>query len=156
MTAEAFYRLRGQWAGESEVDFFDRMAASLRLWIAYLVCSQKLEDVWLWGARFINMLCSTSAKAGRIAPALLLEFLQTAGHAAARQYKKQFSKVMDIIRTSVLPRFEALKQKNAEGIGATVTQLALLVEDFYKSGHAFPEPEGKQMKQKESELSQDV
>lgn len=102
------------------------------------------------------MLCSPTAKAGRIGPALLLEFLQVGGHEAGRRFGKQFNKIMDVIKDCVLPRFQVLREKNPDGIAATITQLSLLVDEFYANGKTFSEPEGKQMKQKESELSQDV
>lgn len=102
------------------------------------------------------MLCSPSARAGRIGACLLLEFLRIGGHLASQRFGRQFVKGMNLIRVYVQPKFEALKQKNPEGIAAAVAQLNATIQSFYENNLQYPEPEGRQMKQKESELSQDV
>lgn len=112
------------------------------------------EELWRWAARFVNLLCST--KAARIGPCLLLEFLRVGGHAAAKAFGRQFVKLMDVVQSAVMPRFEALKQKTPEGIVAPITQLAVLLREYYANGNTFREPDGLHMKQRETELSQDV
>ena len=139
----------------------------------YVACAE-VDEVWRWGSRFVNLVCtissssssssssgssgsSTRGSSSSIGALLLLEYLRTGGHSAGKSFGVQFVKLMNLIKLYLLPSFSVLKETKPDSAAATaVVQLELLFDAFYKNNKTLPEPEGKQMKKKESEISQDV
>ncbi|PFH37936.1 hypothetical protein BESB_002770 [Besnoitia besnoiti] len=154
---EQFKTVRGQRESEDEEAFFARMAACLRLWLAYLVAAHKEDEVWSWFARFINLNLAGPKAARRVCACALVVGLKVAGAAALKVYGRQFQKVIDVVQTHLKPLLVAMQQKSgASYLSMYATQLETLLSDYYANNRTLPEPEGKAMKMEATEANPDV
>ena len=107
---------------ESKQDYYTRMAGLLSLYGALLQQASaahftppseqmQLRPVhnplgvaaaWRWLARLLNQ------KPQRISATLLLAFLKPTAHALARAYPRQFVKLLQLVKSSFVPRVHAL------------------------------------------------
>lgn len=118
--------------------YLKRMCGIARLYAAIIISNPRrgdhhpysLENGWKWLANVINMdplpdICAT----------LLVEFLTIAGSRMDRQYRKQFRKIINVVRGPYLQKLSQVDE------GGPKARLEVLLSDFYKNG-GFAEPDG--------------
>lgn len=93
-----------------------------------------IDKAWGWMARILNM------KPRRITATLLEKFLQVAGHSLAANYRRQFLKMLLLIKTHTLPAVDRLPNKHTPSF----TRLRLFIQEVETTNMAnLAVPEGR-------------
>lgn len=144
--------MSGQKPGETQIQYAQRMAAYLRLWLVFLVITRETAQVWSWFARFLN-----ASLPVHIAPCLLSSALEVCGFVALQSFPTQFRKILSSsIAIHTLPLYYRLREGDRTGIvAASITQIEVLLDTFRRS-NSLPVSDGFNMKAEARQLSRDL
>lgn len=132
---EAYRKRIGARDGEDTERYANRMAAVVGLYAALLTTNGpfSITEAWRWLARVVN-----AKRQPPLAPAMLVAFLDAAGHDLSLAYRRQFAKLMAATQARCL----RLAAKSAPP--GPRANLQNLINTFIEGGCVFPnQPPGK-------------
>eukprot|EP00177_Eucheuma_denticulatum_P003013 GFKZ01005417.1.p1 GENE.GFKZ01005417.1~~GFKZ01005417.1.p1 ORF type:complete len:575 (+),score=86.68 GFKZ01005417.1:334-2058(+) len=142
-SAEDFRYRIGYKDGETPEGYMERSCGCVSLFAAVLHTDKvigvirggskaenpfSLDVGWTWLARITNR----GQRA--ITPAITFAFLEIAGHAMSKKYKKQFAKLMASVQKIVVLKAVRQAPKGA------ISRMDTLLDDFLTAGCVFPKP----------------
>lgn len=142
-SSEEYYRLLGyRYSGgkvEQQPAYLKRMSGIVRLYAAVMVSLPRrnqphpygLDQAWRYLAALLNL-----APLPEITPTILVELISVAGHALAREYGKQFQKILHLICTDY---FVMMRNVTPKGVGGgPITRLEEFLQESIKKGGIAP------------------
>lgn len=155
-SAEDFRHRIGYKDGETPEGYMERSCGCISLFAAVIHTNKviglpqggskvanpfSLDLGWTWLARIAN-------RAQRaITPAVTFAFLEIAGHAMSKKYKRQFVKLMASVQKIVV--LKAIRQAPK----GSISRMDTLIDEFLTGGCVFPKPpEGSELPEKDMEF----
>eukprot|EP01066_Platyproteum_vivax_P009589 Platyproteum_vivax@DN4232_c0_g1_i3.p1 len=136
--------LRRRWKpGETETNYFKRMEAQLRIWLALLVMQGNREELWAWWAHLLVQ------KPQRVGATVLLTGFQVCAFDCNKAFGPQFFKLVKYCLLHFLPMLDRGRSQQDQLVKVLVQRVKLFLEEAL-SMRGFPEPEGRQLQMQET------
>ena len=126
---------------EKQEKFLKRMSGIMRLYFSIIVSSPPrgehphgVQHAWAWIARVLNLEPEPD-----ITATMIFDFMQVAGFALLREYKKQFLKLLRTLCKDMLPKLKDVSSPAGRG---GLSRLQVLLENSVKNHGHFSPPEG--------------